>query len=419
MEISLDNWIKRDAIPFAMDADSFNPAVNRLVESLGKSVQMLGIGEPMHVLQGGEDFLILRNQLFQRLVAAHGFSAIAVESSCTRSPVVNAFVHGAGDATSFEAIQETGFSHNFGKLSANRALVEWMRQHNAQQSSLGRKLHFYGFDGPMEMTGTDSPRQAFHFALNYLTSVDGAGNDRRRRIDTLLGDDAAWENPAAMMDPSKSIGESDNAKALRVEAEELITELEIRRPELIARSSRDAYLEAAQHAAVARRLLTYHAGLARSSPNRIAELLGVRDALMADNLLYALERERNRGKVLAFAHNGHVRLGQMSWQLGPHALTWWPAGAHLKAILGDGYAVIGGAVGRSDKAGVGEPEAGTLEAKLSAAPGPARFIPTHRGGGISAAEIASLQTRSMSPANSTYFPLSPASFTDFDALVVL
>ena len=113
------------------------------------------------------------------------------------------------------------------------------------------------------------------------------------------------ENPAAAMDPTQSVGLSDAATALRIETEDLMTELQIRRPELVARSDRDRYLEAVQYASVARQLLNYHAALARTSDKRVAELLGIRDAMMADNLAYVVTRERGRGKVLAFAHNAH------------------------------------------------------------------------------------------------------------------
>ncbi|MDD2340258.1 MAG: hypothetical protein PHG79_08400 [Methanosarcina sp.] len=66
-----------------------------------------------------------------------------------------------------------------------------------------------------------------------------------------------------------------------------------------------------------------------------------------------------------------------------------------------------------------KPEVGTLEARLTAVPGPARFIPTHKRKGLPASEITSLPTRSGSMKNQTYFALTPQSFTDFDWLVVL
>ncbi len=98
--------------------------------------------------------------------------------------------------------------------------------------------------------------------------------------------------------------------------------------------------------------------------------------------------------------------------------TWWPAGSHLNEVFGSRYAVIGSAVGVSDDNGIGHPEAGTLEARLTAAPGPARFLPTHTGQGLPAAELAALPTRSGSTKNPTYTALVPQSLTDFDWLAV-
>ncbi len=412
MYTTLDDWILHEAIPFSVDSsEAFNAAVDKVIASLGDSVELLGFGEALH---GGEDILILRNQLFQCLVEAHGYSAIAIESSFPRARAVNEYVAGHGPA-SYEAVQDIGFSHGFGRLDANRELVEWMRRYNASHRV---KLQFYGFDSPTEMTGTDSPSHVLHFVLDYLASIDSAsGQERRQRIDTLLGQDSDWENPAAMMDPTKSIGLSPEATALRIETEELISELSVRRPELVAKSDENRYLEALQFASVARQLLNYHAELARKSDKRVSRLLGLRDALMADNMAYIVTRER--GRVLAFAHNSHLQRGKTKMQLGADVYSWWPAGSHLNEMFGPCYAVIGSAVGESSANGIGQPEDGTLEARLSAVPGPARFIPTFSGQGLPAPEIAALPTRSGSMRNQTYFALTPQSFTDFDWLAVL
>jgi erythromycin esterase len=132
-----------------------------------------------------------------------------------------------------------------------------------------------------------------------------------------------------------------------------------------------------------------------------------------------VSRERGRGKVLAFAHNSHLKRGKAEWQLGIDLLTWWPAGAHLNKIFGQRYAVIGTAVGVSNANGIGQPEPGTLEARLTAGPGPGRFIPTHLGLGLPTLAIATLPTRSGSVKNPSYFPLTPQSFTDVDWLAFL
>ena len=419
MHATLDNWIRHEAIPFSVDSsETFNASIDRVIASLGDSVELLGFGEALH---GGEEILMLRNRLFQRLVETHGYSAIAIESSFPRANVVNDYVAGRG-LTSYDALQDTGFGHGFGRLDANRELVEWMRRYNADPTHR-IKLRFYGFDSPTEMMFSDSPRQVLHFVLDYLASIDSASaKEHRQRIDLLLGQDSDWENPAAMMDHTKSVGISPAATALRIETEDLITELRLRRPELAAKSDESRYLEAVQYASEARQLLNYHAALARKSgepSKRLVELLGIRDLMMADNLAYMVSRERGRGNVLAFAHNSHLKRGKAELQLGTDLLTWWPAGSHLNEMFGPRYAVIGTAVGVSDANGIVRPEACTLEAQLTALPGPARFIPTHKGRGLPAAEIASLPTRSGSMKNPTYVALTTHCFTDFDWLAVL
>ena len=414
---ALDDWIAREAISFSVDSpETFNAAVDRMFGSLGEKVELLGLGEPLH---GGEEILILRNRLFERLVEKHGYTAIAIESSFPRGHLVNEYVNGRGP-DSYEALREAGYSHGFGRLETTRELVEWMRDYNADPSR-SVKLRFYGFDSPTEMTTSDSPRRLLQFALDYLGSLDPeAAQALRESIENLLGPDADWENPAAAFDPAKSIGLSPAAKELRIATEELISEFKVRRPGWVASSDRDRYLEALQHALVARQLLNYHAELARDSSDRIARLLGLRDAMMADNLAYMVNRERGRGKVFAFAHNSHLQRGLARWQWGPNLMTWWPAGAHLKEMLGSVYAVIGTGVGESDKNGINPPEPGTLEARLTAAPGPVRFVPTHQGQAFSDASILTdLPTRTGSQKNPTYFPLTPQSLADFDGLLVL
>ena len=414
---TVDEWIAREAIPFSLDSRSgFNAAVEKLVGSLDASVEVLGFGEALH---GGDELLVLRNQLFQRLVEAYGYSAIAIESSFPRGRAINEYVLGRGPA-SYEAVGDRGISHGWGKLEANRELVEWMREYNADPAH-DRKVHFYGFDSPTEATDTDSPRQTLEFALDYLSSVDEVlGQEHRNRIDPLLGKDADWENPEAIFDPSKAIGQTDQARALRIETEELIAELLVRRPELVAQSDKARYQEALQFAVEARQLLHYHAVLAQPSDQRQARLLGIRDAIMAENLEYIVSRERDRGKVLVFAHNNHLKRSKVQWQWWNETLIWCPVGSHLHEMFGPRYVVIGSAVGESSANGIGQPEAGTLEARLTATSGPALLIPTYQGQGLPTEEIATLPIRSASQKNRSYMePLNAQSFTDFDWFAVL
>jgi erythromycin esterase-like protein len=410
MPATVEDWIRREAIPFSLDSsEMLYGSVDQVAASLDDAVEQLGFGEALH---GGEDVLVLRNRLFQRLAEAHGYSAIAIESSFLRERVVKEYVCGRGPAT-YEALKETGFSHGFGRLEANRELVEWMRRYNTDPS-ISVKLSFYGFDMPFLEAGVASPRNVLQVVLDYLAVVeDESDRERRERIDSLLGPDSDWENPAALADPTKSVGLSPAATALRIETEDLMTELRTRRTELVVKSDRDRYAEAIHYAAVARQLLNYHAAVARELD--YGHLLGIRDASMADNLGHIVERERGRGKVLAFAHNSHLQRGEAVWPW----YTFWPAGSHLNETFGSRCAVIGSAVGVSEANGITPPEDGSLEARLTALPGTAVFIPTHRGEGFLDSEIATLPTRSGSQRNPGYMPLSSQSLADFDWLAFL
>ena len=407
--------LDEEAIAFNLDSrKSTNASIDRLVSLIGQPVELLGLGEALH---GGEEILILRNRLFQRLVEKHGYSAIAIESSFSRGRLVDDYAAGLGQP-SFDAVAQAGFSHGFGRLEANRELVEWMRHYNSDPSHR-TKIRFYGFDSPTEMSYADSPGHILRFVLDYITALDDAcGKSYRQKIEPLLGRSSDWEDPATLLDPARSIGLSPAAGQLRIEVEDLIAELIMRRPEFVSRSGKERYSEAVHYARLARWLLGYHAVMGEKSSQRTSRLLGIRDACMADNLAYILSCERGRGRILAYAHNSHLQKGRMQWQFGDELFTWWPAGSHLKEMLGEWYASIGSAVGVSDANGIGRPEAGTLEALLTAAPGPCRFISTRRVQELSASQAA-LPVRSARTKNPTYFPLTAQSLTDFDWLVAL
>lgn len=426
---TLDDWMAREALPFSLDASAasaaaFDEAVDKIVAALGEQVQLLGFGEALH---GGDHLLTVRNRLFQRLVTRHGYSAIAIESSYRRAWVVNEYVAGRGPAKSYDdLLGGRGFSHGVGEVEANRELTEWMRQYNADAAHRV-KLSFYAFDLPSGTTGSEGPGGVLQLPLDYLSSLDeAAGKKHCDRIEALLAQVDDWENPLAWSDPTKSPGLSAPAAALRIAIEDLITELRTRRPELVAKEGNERYLDALQGALVARQVANFHAALARETGEPLAGPRGIRDALMADNLVYAVERERNRGKVLAFAHNGHLQRGKSVWpccgqSYGPNqeTFTWWPAGSQLQQRLGRAYAVIGSGVGESAANGIGRPEAGSLEARLTARGGAGLFIPTHQAQGLPAGEIEGLTLRSGSPKNMTYTSLIPQSFTDFDYLCVI
>jgi erythromycin esterase-like protein len=410
---TVDDWIAKDAIRFTVDSPpSIDAGVDRVMASLGDSVELLALGEALH---GSEEILLVRNRLFQRLVEAHGYGAVVIEASSPRARAINDYVLGLRDGDD-QSVRDW-FGAGFGALHANQELVEWMRRYNSDPTQ-PVKLHFYGFDLPLGQGGLASPSPVLDIVFDYLGKIDGASAKAHRdRAAPLIGEEADWERAAAMFDPAQSIGLTPAATELRIATQDLITELCIRRPELTARSDTLSYADALHHAELAGKLLNAHAALAK--PGAYAVMLGIRDLIMADNLEHFVAQERGRGKVLAFAASGHLKRSTVQWTLPPgeEVKEWWPAGSHVTQRFGSRYAVIGQALGVSEENAIGVPEEGSLEARLTREGG-AMFIPTHRGEGLQAGEVAGLPIRSGSTLNPTYAMLTPVSFTDFEWLVV-
>jgi len=323
--------------------------------------RLLALGEPTH----GEEVLVdLRNDLFRQLVEQEGYRTIAIESDCMMGLVVDDYV--ASGTGTLDEVMERGFSHAwFNTSAANRELVRWMRAYNDGRPG-SERLRFAGLDGPLEITAAASPRQALTALHAYLTARVDAGllPCAAETLDRLLGADDRWTNSAAMMDPSQSVGQTPEAKELRLLADDLVALLDAQTPHLTAASSRDDWDRARMYGRTAKELLRYHFWMADPSPSRMAWLLCVRASMMAANLLAIA----GRGPALVYAHNGHLQRDKSKMQMGGVPVEWWSAGAIVSAQLGDGYAFLATALGTLRHHGVESPPPDTIEGLLYALP---------------------------------------------------
>jgi erythromycin esterase-like protein len=328
--------------------------------------RLLALGEPTH---GEESLLDLRNTLFRELVEREGYRTIAIESDCLMGLVVDDYVT-AGTGTLDEAMSR-GFSHEWGAFPGNRELVRWMRAYNDGRPPADR-VRFAGFDGPLEITGAASPREALTALHAYLAArVDAALLPcTAETLDRLLGADEQWPNPAAMMDPSASVGRSPAADRLRLLADDLVALLEAQTPHLVETSTEEEWHRARLYGRTAVGLLRYHYWMADTTPGRMPRLLGVRDSIMAANLLALADR----GPALVAAHNAHLQRTESSMRLGDRPYSWWSAGAIAGAHLGDAYAFLASAVGTIHHRGVGTPPPDTIEGILYALPDETRLL---------------------------------------------
>ncbi|MFD4948289.1 erythromycin esterase family protein [Streptomyces sp. NPDC058239] len=377
-----------------------------LMRLLPARPRLLALGEPTH---GEETLLDLRNELFRQLVEQEGYRTIAIESDCMMGLVVDDYVT-SGTGT-LDEVMEHGFSHGWGTSAANRELVRWMRAHNDGRPA-SERLRFAGFDGPLEITGAASPRQvltALHGCLSARVDADLLPCTADT-LDRLLGADDRWTNPAAMMDPAESVGQSAEARELRLLADDLVALLDAQAPYLITATSRDDWDRARLYGRTATGLLRYHFWMADTSPARMTRLIGLRDSMMADNLLAVAERN----PTLGHAHNSHLQRDKSTMRMWDQPLLeWWSAGALVSAHLGEEYAFLATALGTIRHQGVDTPPPDTVEGLLYALPEDRYVVDAPR----LATALGDTRPASRVSPYYGYSPLDPAHLAGNDGIV--
>ncbi|HEY6403109.1 MAG TPA: erythromycin esterase family protein, partial [Blastocatellia bacterium] len=359
-----DRWAKSRAAPIKAVELSESVADLRRLKPIIGAARVVALGEPTH---GAHEPLAFRNRLFRYLVEVLGFTAIAIESGLPDSRPIFDFV--AGRPGTARQVVRGSLTCGLGAYQENEDLAQWMREYNAKAVP-ARKVRFYSID--LGRCGEGTPL-AFENAITYLTRVDPASGQRMRATFQPYLDRLSAPNAAPL-----SQTESDSLSAA---IEDLLALLERERLTFIAATSEADYEWAHRNAIVARqahrlyRVSPYApGGGGRSSAWRG---LNQRDGAMADNVRWVLEREGPTGRVLVFAHNGHVMnapaAGEM-WKSFAFERPPTAMGQHLRSALGADLVIIGVS---SAENGTGLPtgslEPGGLDAALSRL-GPPLFI---------------------------------------------
>ncbi|WP_454195311.1 erythromycin esterase family protein [Nocardia sp. Marseille-Q1738] len=377
------------------DPASLGRVLDELLAARTEPPALLALGEPTH---GIEAFPLLRNEFLSHLVD-RGYRSIVLETDVFAASVVDGYV--GGGTAEIDEVLATGFSHGFGAVPGNRALVEWLRAHNAGRAPSDR-VRFYGFDAPVEYSGAPSPRRALFSVIDYLPAA--LRPESVRDLDALLGEDADWTNQAAMFDPAASVGDSDRARALRIVADDLASALRRAAPRLRPADA-TGYDHAAAHARTAQGLLRYHAAMASPAPDRIATLLSLRAEMMAENLLAIVAQEQRRGPSLVFAHNEHMQRAQSPMPVGEDDVNWCSAGALVGLTLGERYVFVA-----TDASPHSDPD--TLQRVLAEATTRRALFPAQA---LRAALPPSIGTGE--PIVPGHIPLNPADLDGTDAVI--
>jgi erythromycin esterase len=402
-------WARQNAVRIATLEPSEETAdLQQLKAAIGQA-RVVALGEAAH---GSHEFLAFRNRLFEFLVDEMGFTAIAVETGLSEAMQVEEYIGGgAGNAT---ALAQAVFCTNPERLEENRQLIEWMHSRNAANAG-GRKIRLYGIDLTGMREGEfPEARLAVDRALAYLHEVEPASAQRfRERLEPLL---ARFSSTAF---GTLSEAQQD---ALTTTIEELVSLLGRRQVDFLGMTPSSRYDNALRHAINARQVTDYFRTAradAAAKPLDLRESFMVRDAAMAENVRWVLEREGREGRILVFAHNMHVKKGPTDRIPLPVFPGRAPSsmGEYLRSSVVDGLFVIGSCFA----AGAQELTTplllpGSLDAALSDI-GPSPFLLVLRSVATGQPAGEWLNHQRKMRANDRYVALNPR--TAFDALLFI
>jgi erythromycin esterase len=331
-------WAAAHAIPLRTiepggDASDLVP-----LHALVGSARVVAIGEPTH---GAHEPLALRNRLVQYLIEHEGFTAVGIETGFSESRSVARYVvGGAGDATS---ITRDGLTWGFGNFAENVALVEWLHTWNANPKHK-RKVHFYGIDLSGSANGAfPNGRRGIDSALAYLARADSvSARGAHASLDPYLARFSTYTYPLLSPDDRARLGDG---------LTQLAADLRNAQLKLVAASSDEEYAWMLHRVIVAqqvKRMLDLWPPLSPSPgiPPEAYRASQTRDSGMAENVRWALEREGSAGRLVIFAHNGHVMNSSVeggiwsAYRQPPSAM-----GKFLRAALGRELVIIGGTGG--------------------------------------------------------------------------
>jgi erythromycin esterase len=291
-------WIAQHAIPLATTEPGSGTSDLQPIRSIVGNARVVALGEATH---GTREFFQLKHRMLEFLVEEMGFTAFEIEASMPVAFDVDRYVlTGEGDPAGLLS----GLENWTWDTQEVLDLVRWMRAYNADPAH-PRKVRFYGFDAV-------SASRSARVALDYVRRVDrGVARPHERALRRMTSPwfaSSCWTLPSATQD------------ALTSAASRLLATFDARRGPWTARTGDDEWALAREHA------LLLEQSLRQSSAHPGTR---IRDQFMADNVRWILEREGPAGKLVIWAHNGHVATSASSM------------GFHLREALGNDLVVFG------------------------------------------------------------------------------
>jgi erythromycin esterase len=332
-----DSSFARSIQPFtvrlaAPDASTCHD-LDRLRPLLARA-RIVALGELIH---DAHELHLLRNRFARCLTSGLGFTAIALESGfADMAPLHDALLRSSGSVAD---LTRQAISYGWGGIPEVQALTETLRADNGRRPP-GSRVRLYGVD----LTGADGSgrfsraRRSIEELTRYIATLNAAGARRLR-----LGFAPLLPRFSEANYPGIAPSARDSLRSLLDSAQHLVEHAPSSSSEgpLAARALALRCVAAARQSIAYFELLESLGPKPRENPG-VWRLFQMRDSIMADNLLWALQQEGTRGRILLLAHNAHVFAEAAPSTLQP-PLARQPqtVGQRLRDALGDAYVVIG------------------------------------------------------------------------------
>ena len=304
-------------LAIAVEGDTDDGTLQDIASIIGDA-RIVGMGESQHYV--GE-FSRFRSRLFRHLVRHHGFTTFVFEAGVVEAKSTYDYVLGRHHDRERAHL---GIDSTFGLWGGTQSVVDWMREHN-EHCSKGDELRFYGMDGSQGWSGTHAAVSCVH---EYLRKTDPDFADEIS--DTLL--------PLAQSVTLDEVGEVKTEEIFELARclNRLETRMRIEAAHYIERSCFEAF-DWAQRAAIIAREISSMLCAVHEKPGESFRLWwNMRDACMAEQLLWILRREGPSARLLVGAHNIHIQK-VFARETGFPLST---MGQHLSARLGENQFVV-------------------------------------------------------------------------------
>lgn len=285
---------------------------DRLLAQIGNARFVL-LGEATH---GSHEFYAERLRITQRLIAEHGFHALAVEADWPDAYRVNRYVQGAhsvdGDSTAIDALAGfQRFPHWMWRNTDVQHCVDWLRAHNDALPPAAR-AGFYGLDLYSLFTSMEE-------VLHYLEQVDPAAARQARDYYACFDQHGADTQAYGY---ATGLGLSDSCQEAVMS---LLQQLQQREAQYAGPSAdaQRAFFHARQNARLVQNAEEYYRTMFRG---RVSSW-NLRDRHMADTLddlaAFIEQTSGTPARIVVWAHNSHLgdaratRMGELGeWNLG-------------------------------------------------------------------------------------------------------